>query len=89
MRHSPLPIGSCDSGWRDLYIAALFENDKAKLPERIVIAQRAIGARRQQLFMSENDTQERQRLDTALSSLQVLATSLTIVPRMVAKARSA
>ena len=44
MKQSPFPIDSCDSGWRDLYIAALFENDRAKLAERIVIAQRAIGA---------------------------------------------
>ena len=89
VKHSLLPMDSCDRGWKDLYIAALFENNKARLAERIVIAQRAIGARRQQLFISGNDTQERQGPDTALSSLHVLATSLTITPRMAAKARAA
>jgi hypothetical protein len=89
MKHGPLPIDSCDNGWKDLYIAALFENDKAKLAERIVIAQRAIGARRQQLFISGNDMQERQGLDTALSSLHVFATALAISARLAAKARAA
>jgi hypothetical protein len=89
MKHNPLPAESRPNSWKDLYIAALFENDKAKLDERIAIAQRAIRARRQQLFISRNDTQERQGLDTALFLLHALATSITIKPRMAAKARAA
>jgi hypothetical protein len=89
MKRSPWPIKSCNGSWKDLYIAALFENDKAKRAERIAMAQLAIRDRRQQLLKSGNGTQERQGLDTALFSLHVLATSLAITPRMAAKARAA
>jgi hypothetical protein len=94
MKHSPWPTKSCDGGWRDLYVAALFENDKSKRAERIAMAQLAIRARRQQLLRSGiarsgNDKRERQGLDNALFSLHALATSLAITPRMAAKARAA
>ena len=89
MKRSPFPKESSRGGWKDLYIAALFENDKGRLAERIAIAQLAIGSRRRELLMSRNDPQERQHLDNALFSLHALATSLAIPPRMVAKARAA
>jgi hypothetical protein len=81
-------------GWRDLYVSALFENNKAKLAEKIADAQSAIVARRQELFMSGNDRseidpRERQILDTALLSLQALANCLAITPRTTAPFRAA
>jgi hypothetical protein len=80
--------------WKDLYTAALFENDKKRLMERIEKAQLAIVARRQEIFMtgnenSENDPDERQVLDTALLSLQALANCLASTPREAARSRAA
>jgi hypothetical protein len=88
MKRSPLPKESGRGSWKDLYIAALFENDKAKLAERIALAQLVISSRRKELLMSRNDTEERQGLDNALFSLHALATSLAITPGMAAKARA-
>jgi hypothetical protein len=68
--------------WRQLYIAALFENDKRKLAEKIAIAQQAVGTRRQELFASGGDTRERQVLDNALFSLHALASVLAVTPRL-------
>jgi hypothetical protein len=89
MKQSPLPKEFCDGGWRALYIAALFENDRVKVAEKIAMAQHAVAARRRQLFVSGNDAQERQVLDNALFSLHALATSLAITPRLAADARAA
>jgi hypothetical protein len=77
---------SFDYSWRQLYIAALFENDKRKLAEKIAIAQQAVGTRRQELFASGGDTRERQVLDNALFSLHALATALAVTPRPPANA---
>jgi len=88
MKRSPLPAASPDR-WKELYIAALFENDKSKIGERIERAQMAIVARRQESFVPGNQTQERQVLDTALLSLQALASCLSISPRAAGQARAA
>ena len=89
MKRSPLPAASPDR-WKELYIAALFENDKSKIAERIERAQVAIVARRQESFVPGNRTQERQVLDTALLSLQALASCLSISqPRAAEQARAA
>jgi hypothetical protein len=89
MKHSPLRKESCDGGWRELYIAALFEKDKTKLAERIATAQLAICAKRQKSILSGNNVQERQALDNALFSLYALATSFAITPRSTGKAQVA
>ena len=88
MKRSPLPAASPDR-WKELYIAALFENDKSKIAERIERAQVAIVARRQESFVPGNRIQERQVLDTALLSLQALASCLSIAPRAAEQARAA
>lgn len=75
MRQSPRPK---EKSWRDFYIAALFESDKAKIARRIAEAQAAIIARRHNLFISGNDFRERQVLDNALFSLEALRTCLAI-----------
>jgi hypothetical protein len=59
--------------WRELYKAALFETDKAKLPERIAEAETAIIARARQLFAANTDTiEEDEVLDDALYALRAL-----------------
>ena len=59
--------------WRELYKAALFETDKAKLPERIAEAETAIVARARQLFAANTDTiEEDEVLDDALYALRAL-----------------
>jgi len=61
------------SAWHELYKAALFETDPARLPDRIVEAEKAIVARARELFGSQNDTiEEDQALDDALYALRAL-----------------
>jgi hypothetical protein len=76
-------------GWRELYIAALFESDRNRIGEKIGQAQVAIGARRREIFLSGNDAHERQVLDTPLFSLQSLSNCLAITPRITGGARAA
>lgn len=75
MSHSPLAM---ERSWRDLYVAALFEKDRTKLPQRIMEARAAIADRRRKLFASGNDARERQVLDNALFSLGALKLCLYI-----------
>jgi hypothetical protein len=70
--------------WKDLYIAALFENDKPKIAQRIAEAQLAILARRRGLTLSISDVRERHALDNALFSLEALRTCLAIIPPVLA-----
>ncbi len=64
--------------WKQLYLAALFERNKAIMPEKISEAQRVIAMRRRRiLHLSGSHSQERQALDTALFSLQALRECLT------------
>jgi hypothetical protein len=66
---------SGDDHWRDVYLAALFENDKAHIPRKIAEAQRVIAMRRSELLkVPGSDVGERQALDKALFSLQALRT---------------
>ena len=66
--------------WKALYIAALFENQKPRISEKIAAAQAAIQARRRELTLSANDVRERHALDNALFSLEALRTCLAILP---------
>lgn len=65
-------------GWKDIYIAALFESDEQKITEKIANAQTAIQARRRELTISANDIQEREVIDKALVSLRALRDCLSI-----------
>lgn len=59
--------------WHTLYQAALFETDRAKIPERIDVAERAILDRVKELFVVNNDhIEEDQILDDALYALRAL-----------------
>lgn len=59
--------------WRGLYQAALFENDRNKMPERIAEAEKAILARIKELFVVAADhIEEDLILDDALYALRAL-----------------
>jgi hypothetical protein len=59
--------------WRDLYLAALFEADSAKLPERIAKAEYALTLRERELWYSGGDhSGEKQALTGAMRALEAL-----------------
>jgi hypothetical protein len=59
--------------WRNLYVAALFESDPAKLAERIVQAEQALVLRSRELFHLAGDhSEEEHALDDALYALRAL-----------------
>lgn len=62
--------------WKELYLAALFEQDKSRLPETIALAQLAIATRRQQL--PSGSTDEKRVLENAAFSLQALAQCFSV-----------
>jgi hypothetical protein len=67
--------------WRDLYIAALFETEKDRVPARIASAEKAIIARTRELFNAGADTiEEDQALDDALYALRALQNCLELRP---------
>ena len=65
--------------WKQAYLSALFENNRASLPGKIAEARRVMLRRRSELFNSQESgqaaTQERQALDTAMFSLEALKLS--------------
>lgn len=68
---------SFNSGdWRQLYRAALAESDKAKLPQRIAEAERAVVLRARELFDGSGgesaDNEETEALDNVMYALHVL-----------------
>jgi len=68
--------------WRDLYKAALFEADRAKLPQRISEARNAVVMRGRELFNCPgNHLEETEDLEDALYALQALASCLLMGTR--------
>ena len=65
---------SVDGGaWRDLYKAALFEVDHARLPERIAHAEKALALRARELFhLAGDNIEEEQALDDTMYALHAL-----------------
>ena len=65
---------SLDSGaWKDLYKAALFEVDNARLPERIAQAEKTLALRARELFQIAGDNiEEEQALDDTMYALRAL-----------------
>jgi len=55
---------STPSEWRELYKAALFEDDKTKIPKRIAEAEAALATRAIELF-GAGETQVREQQDMA------------------------
>jgi hypothetical protein len=63
--------------WKDLYVAALLEGDKDKIPFLIDQAERAIVDRARELFQTQGDhIQEEEGLEDALYALHALKTCL-------------
>lgn len=59
--------------WRDLYLTALMEVDRAKTAARIADAEHAILVRARELFKAPGDNiQEEEALDDALYALHAL-----------------
>ena len=67
---SPQKLGVPE--WRSLYLTALFETDKSRLPGRILRAERALMIREHQLFTTPANTEERMVVTTALNALHAL-----------------
>jgi hypothetical protein len=59
--------------WRELYLAALFETDRQKLPSRIAAAEKALLVRaRELLATSEHSSEEGKALDKGLYAIRAL-----------------
>ena len=58
--------------WRSLYLTALFETDKSRLPGRILRAERALMIREHQLFAAPSNAGERAVVINALNALHAL-----------------
>ena len=59
--------------WKHTYMAALFEIDKSKLPERIDDAENAVVLRIRELFQTRGENlSERRALEAALCALRAL-----------------
>jgi len=67
------PIGG---DWKEVYKAALFEDDNAKIPERIAEAEKALAARALELFGAGGDQiREQQAMENAMYFLRVLGST--------------
>jgi len=70
-------VTSMNQNWRELYVAALLETDKSKLPTRIVDAEKQIAARARELFNSgDHNPMEKSALSVATYALVALRSSL-------------
>lgn len=62
--------------WKEIYKAALFEDDNTKIPQRIADAERALAARASELYgASDDQIREQQAMENARYFLRVLGTS--------------
>ena len=71
--------------WKQIYLSALFESNKSRIPAKIAEAQRALAARRSDLLRhsvqvsgSSRESGEIQALDSALFALNALKNCLAI-----------
>lgn len=73
------PRQATGNNWKDLYVAALLEGDKDKIPSLIEVAEKAIVGRAHELFNAQGDhIQEQEGLDDALYALHALKTCLAV-----------
>ena len=71
------------AAWKDLYKAALFEVDKARLPDRIAEAEEALALRARELFHVAGDNiEEGEALDDAMYALHALRNTSQINHRL-------
>src|ERR1700704_2745739 len=77
-----------ERAWRDLYLAALFEADSSRLPERIAEAECALSLRDRDLWYSGGDhDREKHALIGAMRALEALR-NIHQCPRPVPPARN-
>ena len=71
--------------WKEKYMAALFEMDKARLNQRITDAEMAVVQRTRELFQDDGDAssqrKERKALEAALYALRALRSISQSQPR--------
>ena len=66
-------VSSSRNDWQELYKAALFEDDEAKIPQRVAEAEKAVCARAAELFdAEENQVREQQAVENAKYFLRLL-----------------
>jgi len=71
------PQTSETKDWREIYVRALLEGDKDRVPSLIVEAERAIVERARELFQASGDNiEEEEALDDALYALHALKSCL-------------
>lgn len=62
--------------WKEIYKAALFEDDNSKIPQRIADAERALAARASELYgASDDQIREQRAMENARYFLRVLGTT--------------
>jgi hypothetical protein len=66
------------SSWRDLYLQAVFENDRTKAPALIAEAERALVRRECELFSNPREAAEREAINSALHALRLLRNCLRL-----------
>ncbi len=81
-------LQSCQvRGWKELYVAALLENETERIPSLIDDAEKAIRVRARELFGAGGDNiEEETALDDALYALHALKSCLAIHGRFAAAA---
>jgi len=81
-------LQSCQvRGWKELYVAALLENETERIPSLIDDAEQAIRIRARELFGAGGDNiEEETALDDALYALHALKSCLAIHGRFAAAA---
>ncbi len=81
-------LQSCQvRGWKELYVAALLENETERIPSLIDDAEQAIRVRARELFGASGDhIEEETALDDALYALHALKSCLAIHGRFAAAA---
>lgn len=68
-----LRVSPARRDWKDLYMAAIFEDDKAKILRRINDAETAVAARAVELFSTGDDQVREQRaMENAMYFLRLL-----------------
>jgi len=66
--------------WKEVYKAALFEDDNTKIPQRIADAEIALAARATELYgASDDQVREQQAMENARYFLRVLGTTQGLI----------
>jgi len=65
--------------WRALYLGAIFERERAKLPARIRVAEQAVMRREHELCVSKQGSAERESIITALNCLDALGACIKAI----------